>query len=39
MGYKDIESVMAAPRDLVAIIARLDPKLVKRAPEGEQPED
>ncbi len=39
MGYKDIESVMAAQRDLVDIIARFDPKLVKMAPEGEQPED
>jgi tRNA-splicing ligase RtcB len=39
MGYKDIERVMAAQRDLVAIIARFDPKLVKMAPEGEQPED
>lgn len=39
MGYKDIESVMAAQGDLVEIIARFDPKLVKMAPEGEQPED
>ena len=39
MGYKDIESVMAAQSDLVEIIARFDPKLVKMAPEGEQPED
>lgn len=39
MGYKDIESVMAAQRDLVEIVARFDPKLVKMAPEGEQPED
>ncbi|MEI6809522.1 MAG: RtcB family protein [bacterium] len=39
MGYKDIESVMAAQRDLVDIIARFDPKLVKMAPEGEQAED
>jgi tRNA-splicing ligase RtcB len=39
MGYKDIESVMAAQSDLVEIIARFDPKLVKMAAEGEQPED
>jgi tRNA-splicing ligase RtcB len=39
MGYKDIESVMAAQADLVEIIARFDPKLVKMAPEGERPED
>jgi tRNA-splicing ligase RtcB (3'-phosphate/5'-hydroxy nucleic acid ligase) len=39
MGYKDIESVMAAQSDLVEIIARFDPKLVKMAPEGERPED
>lgn len=39
MGYKDIESVMAAQSDRIEIIARFDPKLVKMAPEGEQPED
>lgn len=39
MGYKDIETVMAAQADLVEIIARFDPKLVKMAPEGERPED
>jgi tRNA-splicing ligase RtcB len=39
MGYKDIHSVMAAQKDLVAIVARFDPKLVKMAPEGERPED
>lgn len=39
MGYKDIDTVMAAQADLVAIIARFDPKLVKMAPEGERPED
>lgn len=39
MGYKDIESVMAAQSDLVGIVARFDPKLVKMAPEGERPED
>lgn len=39
MGYKDIDTVMAAQSDLVEIIARFDPKLVKMAPEGEQAED
>ena len=39
MAYKDIESVMAAQSDLVEILARFDPKLVKMAPEGERPED
>jgi tRNA-splicing ligase RtcB len=39
MGYKDIHSVMAAQKDLVTVIARFDPKLVKMAPEGERPED
>jgi tRNA-splicing ligase RtcB (3'-phosphate/5'-hydroxy nucleic acid ligase) len=39
MAYKDIESVMTAQSDLVEIIARFDPKLVKMAPEGERPED
>jgi tRNA-splicing ligase RtcB len=39
MGYKDIERVMAAQRDLVDIVARFDPKLVKMAPGGERPED
>jgi tRNA-splicing ligase RtcB len=39
MAYKDIHSVMAAQADLVEIVARFDPKLVKMAPEGEKPED
>jgi len=29
MAYKDIENVMAAQKDLVSIVARFDPKLVK----------
>ncbi|MBN2684315.1 MAG: RtcB family protein, partial [Pontiellaceae bacterium] len=33
MGYKDIHEVMAAQTELVDIIARFDPKLVKMAPE------
>ena len=39
MGYKDIESVMAAQSELVEIIARFDPKLVKMAPDGHPAED
>jgi tRNA-splicing ligase RtcB (3'-phosphate/5'-hydroxy nucleic acid ligase) len=39
MGYKDIQSVMAAQADLVEIVARFDPKLVKMSPEGERSED
>jgi len=30
---------MAAQRDLVEVVARFDPKMVKMAPEGERPED
>jgi tRNA-splicing ligase RtcB len=37
--YKNIEEVMAAQTDLVAVIARFDPRLVKMAPHGERPED
>ena len=37
--YKDITSVMAAQADLVDILARFDPKLVKMSPSGERPED
>ena len=39
MAYKDIDKVMAAQRDLVDIVARFDPRLVKMAPAGERPED
>ena len=39
MGYKDIEKVMAAQSDLVDIVARFDPRLVKMAPGHERPED
>ncbi|MBL9134752.1 MAG: RtcB family protein [Verrucomicrobiales bacterium] len=38
-AYKDIHQVMAAQTDLVEVLARFDPKLVKMAPAGEQPED
>ncbi|NUM56144.1 MAG: RtcB family protein [Candidatus Hydrogenedentes bacterium] len=39
MAYKNIEDVMAAQSDLVEILARFDPKLVKMAPAGERAED
>ena len=39
MCYKNIEDVMSAQSDLVDVIARFDPKLVKMAPAGEKPED
>jgi len=39
MAYKNIDKVMAAQRDLVDIVARFDPRLVKMAPAGERPED
>lgn len=37
--YKDIETVMAAQTDLVEVVARFEPRLVKMAPAGERPED
>ncbi|MFC1760592.1 RtcB family protein [Planctomycetota bacterium] len=39
MAYKDIDTVMAAQKDLVDTIARFDPKIVKMAPGRERPED
>ncbi len=39
MVYKDIHAVMAAQADLVEVLARFDPRLVKMAPHGERPED
>jgi tRNA-splicing ligase RtcB len=39
MVYKDIHQVMAAQSDLVEVLGRFDPKLVKMAPSGEPPED
>jgi tRNA-splicing ligase RtcB len=38
-AYKDINQVMAAQSDLVDVVARFDPKIVKMAPSGEPPED
>ena len=37
--YKDIETVMAAQEDLVEIVGRFDPRLVKMAGGNERPED
>jgi len=37
--YKDIHQVMSQQQDLVEVIGRFDPKLVKMAPEGERAED
>lgn len=39
MAYKDIEQVMAAQADLVEILGRFEPRLVKMAPAGEKAED
>lgn len=37
--YKDIEKVMAQQSDLVDIVARFDPRIVRMAEAGERPED
>ncbi len=34
MAYKDIETVMEEQRDLVAVLGRFDPRMVKMAPSG-----
>ena len=39
VAYKDIHKVMAAQSDLVDVVARFDPKIVKMADAGEKPED
>lgn len=39
MVYKDIHTVMNAQQDLVEVMGRFDPKLVKMAPHGERAED
>lgn len=39
MVYKDIHQVMEAQKDLVEVLGRFDPRLVKMAPHGERPED
>lgn len=38
-AYKNIETVMAQQDDLVEVVARFDPRIVKMAPAGERPED
>jgi tRNA-splicing ligase RtcB len=38
-AYKDIHRVIAAQADLVEVIARFDPRIVKMAQAGERPED
>jgi tRNA-splicing ligase RtcB len=38
-AYKDIDQVMSQQTDLVEVLARFDPKIVKMAPAGERPED
>lgn len=38
-AYKDIHEVMAQQSDLVDVIARFDPRIVRMADEGEKPED
>jgi tRNA-splicing ligase RtcB len=37
--YKDIEQVMESQTDLVEVLARFEPRIVKMAPGGERPED
>jgi tRNA-splicing ligase RtcB len=37
--YKEIETVMAAQTDLVEVLGRFDPRLVKMCPAGERAED
>lgn len=38
-AYKDIHKVMSEQQDLVEVIARFDPRIVKMAPAGEKAED
>ena len=38
-SYKDIHEVMAQQSDLVDVVARFDPKIVRMADAGEKPED
>lgn len=38
-AYKDIHAVMSQQADLVEVVARFDPKIVKMADAGERPED
>jgi tRNA-splicing ligase RtcB len=38
-AYKDIDEVMSHQTELVEVVARFDPKVVRMAPAGEPPED
>ena len=38
-AYKDIDAVMAAQTDLVDVVGRFDPRIVRMAEAGERPED
>ncbi len=38
-AYKDIDEVMSHQTELVDVVARFDPKIVRMAPSGEPPED
>ncbi|MCX6850693.1 MAG: RtcB family protein [Verrucomicrobia bacterium] len=37
--YKDIHSVMAAQTDLVEVLGKFEPRIVKMCPAGEKAED
>jgi len=39
MAYKDINAVMAQQTDLVDVIGRIDPRIVRMADAGQRPED
>lgn len=39
MAYKDIHTVMAAQNDLVEVLAKLEPRIVRMADAREKPED
>jgi hypothetical protein len=39
MAYKDIHAVMAAQQDLVEVLAKFEPKIVRMVNAKEKPED
>jgi tRNA-splicing ligase RtcB len=39
MAYKDIHTVMAAQSDLVEVLAKFEPRIVRMADAREKPED
>jgi tRNA-splicing ligase RtcB len=39
MAYKDIHAVMAAQHDLVEVLAKFEPRIVRMANAKEKPED